>query len=356
MKIVIAGGGTGGHIFPAISIAEEIMRRSGDNEVLFVGTTNGMEKDLIPSLGFNLRIIKSRGIIGKGFMYKIKSIISALNGIFSSFRILRSFQPDLVLGVGGYVSGPTVLSAYLSFIPTAICEQNTVPGVTNRILSKFTRKIFVTFKDSINYFPENKVVVTGNPLRSGLIERALIKKETKSGFTFFIMGGSQGATNFNTLIPGALAGLKIKELKVVHQTGRNNMVAVDERYKELGINAEVYTFINDIAEYYRNSDLIISRSGAGAISEITAFGKASVLVPYPYAAHNHQSLNAMFMENAGASVVINEEVLTEKYLTTKIEEILKEDRLPLMSEASRKLAKPDAAKEIVEQLYSLVGK
>ena len=356
MKIVIAGGGTGGHIFPAISIAEEIMRRSGDNEVLFVGTTNGMEKDLIPSLGFNLRIIKSRGIIGKGLMDKIKSIISALNGIFSSFRILRSFQPDLVLGVGGYVSGPTVLSAYLSFIPTAICEQNTVPGVTNRILSKFTRKIFVTFKDSINYFPENKVVVTGNPLRSGLIEGALIKKETKSGFTFFIMGGSQGATNLNTLIPGALAALKIKGLKVVHQTGRNNMVAVDERYKELGINAEVYTFINDIAEYYRNSDLIISRSGSGAISEITAFGKASVLVPYPYAAHNHQSLNAMFMENAGASVVINEEVLTEKYLTTKIEEILKEDRLPLMSEASRKLAKPDAAKEIVEQLYSLVGK
>jgi len=356
MKIVIAGGGTGGHIFPAISIAEEIMKQSDDNEVLFVGTNNGMEKDLIPSLGFNLKIINSRGIIGKGFMYKIKSIISALNGIFSSFGILRSFQPDLVLGVGGYVSGPTVLSAYLSFIPTAICEQNTVPGVTNRILSKFTKKIFVTFKDSINYFPEDKVVVTGNPLRSSLIESSLIEEEIKSGFTVFIMGGSQGATNLNALIPGALAALKIRGLNVVHQTGRTDMEEVDKKYKELGIDAEVYTFIDDIAEYYRNSDLIISRSGAGAISEITAFGKASVLIPYPYAAHNHQYLNARFMENAGASVLINEEELTEKYLSAKIEEILIKDKLSLMSEASIKLAKPDAAKEIVEQLYSLLGK
>ena len=356
MRIVIAGGGTGGHIFPAISIAEEIMKWSDDNEVLFVGTNNGMEKDLIPSLGFNLEIINSRGIIGKGFMYKIKSMISALNGIFSSFSILRSFQPDLVLGVGGYVSGPTVLSAYLSFIPTAICEQNTVPGVTNRILSKFTRKIFVTFKDSKDYFPEKKVVVTGNPLRSRLIEKSLIKEEKKPGFNVFIMGGSQGATKLNILIPGALAELKKKDLKVVHQTGRNNMEEVTDRYKELGLNAEVHTFIDDIAEYYRNSDLIISRSGAGAISEITAFGKASLLIPYPHAAHNHQYLNARFMENAGASVVIKEEDITEQYLTGNIQEILRDNRLTAMSEASRKLAKPDAAKEIVEQLYSLVGK
>ena len=177
MKIVIAGGGTGGHIFPAVSIAEEIMKHSDENEVLFVGTDHGMEKELIPDLGFNLAIINSRGIIGKGFTYKIKSMISALNGVFSSFRILRTFKPDLVLGVGGYVSGPTVLSAYLSFIPTAICEQNMVPGMTNRILSKITRKIFVTFRDSIKFFPEKKVVVTGNPLRSGII-----KKTTKTAF------------------------------------------------------------------------------------------------------------------------------------------------------------------------------
>ena len=356
MRIVIAGGGTGGHIFPAISIAEEIMRRSDDNEVLFVGTNNGMEKELIPSLGFNLEIINSRGIIGKGFMYKIKSMISALNGIFSSFSILRSFQPDLVLGVGGYVSGPTVLSAYLSFIPTAICEQNTVPGVTNRILSKFTRKIFVTFKESTDYFPEKKVVITGNPLRSSLIESCLTENDNKPGFNVFIMGGSQGSRNLNTIIPGALAALNKKGLKVVHQTGKNNKEEVEKRYNELGIDAEVYTFIDDIAEYYRNSDLIISRSGAGAIAEITAFKKASVLIPYPHAAHNHQYLNARFMEKSGASVLISEDELTKKYLTEKIEEILNEDRLFQMSKASGKLAKPDAAKEIVEQLYSLIGK
>lgn len=356
MKIVIAGGGTGGHIFPAISIAEEFMRCSDDNEILFVGTNHGMEKDLIPALGFDLKIINSGGIIGKGFIYKLKSLISALGGVFASFRILRSFKPDIVLGVGGYVSGPTVLSAYLNFIPTAICEQNTVPGVTNRILSKFTRKIFVTFRDSINYFPENKVVVTGNPLRSGLLEKVSSSNKKCKEFNVFIMGGSQGSANLNTVIPGALGNSAIKNLKVVHQTGKNNMESVKKSYERLGIDAEVHTFIMDIAEYYRKSDLIISRSGAGAISEITAFGKASILVPYPYAAHNHQSLNARFMENAGASVVIGEELLTENYLTNKIDEILKENRLTLMSEASKKLAKPDAAKEIVEQLYSLTGK
>ncbi len=355
MKIVIAGGGTGGHIFPAISIAEEILRRSDNNEVLFVGTDHGMEKDLIPERGFNLKIINSRGIIGKGFMYKIKSMISALNGMFSSFRILRQFQPDIVLGVGGYVSGPTVLSAYLSFIPTAICEQNTVPGMTNRILSKFARKIFVTFQESVNYFPEKKVFVTGNPLRSGLIESALNVKDEKAGFTVFIMGGSQGAANLNKVIPGALAGLDIQGLNVVHQTGKDQKPMVENSYKEVGIEAEVHTFIKDIAQYYKNSDLIISRAGAGAISEITAFGKASVLVPYPYAAHNHQLLNAKFMEKYGASTVIEEAMLTEKYLAKTVDEILQENRLTLMSEASVKLAKPDAAKDIVEQLYSLVG-
>ncbi len=356
MRIVIAGGGTGGHIFPAVSIAEEIMRRSNDNKVLFVGTNHGMEKDLIPDLGYDLKIINSRGIIGKGFIYKMKSMISALYGIFSSFRILRSFKPDLVLGVGGYVSGPTVLSAYLSFIPTAICEQNMVPGFTNRILSKFTRKIFVTFRDSVNYFPAKKVVVTGNPLRSGLINKALDRKDETPGFTVFIMGGSQGAAKLNKIIPGALAKSGINDLRVVHQAGENHVETAQKNYNKLGINAEVHSFIKDIADYYRNADLVISRSGAGAISEITAFGKASVLVPYPFAAHNHQLLNARFMEKAGASVVIEEKELTKEYLSLKIDEIIKKNRIGLMSEASGKMSRPYAAKEIVEQLYSLVGK
>ena len=356
MRIVIAGGGTGGHIFPAVSIAEEIMKRSAENEVLFVGTDHGMEKKLVPDLGFNLVTINSRGIIGKGLMYKVRSLMSALNGLFSSFRILRSFKPDLVLGVGGYVSGPTVLSAYLSLIPTAICEQNMVPGVTNRILSKITKKIFVTFRDSIKYFPEKKVVVTGNPLRSGLTDKASVSGDAGNGFNLFIMGGSQGAAKLNDTIPGALSGLDINGLKVVHQTGREHREAVDKHYKKLGINAEVHSFIHEIAEYYKNSDLIISRSGAGAISEITAFGKASVLVPYPYAAHDHQLLNAEFMEKAGASVLVEEKNLTEDHLRAKISGIIENNQIKPMSLASAGLARPNAAKEIVEQLYSLVGK
>ena len=170
------------------------------------------------------------------------------------------------------------------------------------------------------------------------------------------MGGSQGAANLNKVIPGALAGLGVDDLNVVHQTGKAHAESVKKSYGEIGIKAEVHSFINNIAEYYSNADLIISRAGAGAISEITAFGRASVLVPYPYAAHNHQLLNAKFMEKSGASVVIEEKELTEEYLTLKIDEIIKNNRIKSMSDASAKIAKPDAAKEIVEQLYSLVGK
>ena len=354
MRIIIAGGGTGGHIFPALSIAEEIKSRSSENEILFVGTRNGLEKEIIPSRGFKMEFIRSGGIIGKGIIHKTRAIFSAIGGIVTSFRILRTFRPDVVLGVGGYVSGPTVLSAYLNFIPTAICEQNTVPGLTNRILSKFCNKIFLTFLDSAKYFPEKKTVFTGNPLRTDFTTNNYPDVEKNGTKTIFVIGGSQGASRLNKVVPAALSKIDDGTFEIFHQTGKKDVEAVRDIYKSLDLKSNVFGFKSDIAEIYKKSDLIISRSGAGTISEITATGKASILIPFPHAAHNHQLFNARYLENAGASVIIEDNQLNEIILADQIDEILNTEKLAQMSEASSKLAKPDATHLIVEELYSLM--
>ncbi len=358
MRIIIAGGGTGGHIFPALSIAEEIKNRSVENEVLFVGTQNGLEKEIIPKMGFDIKFINSAGFVGKGTVTKIRTVISALNGVAIASRIIKSFNPEVVLGVGGYASGPTVLCARLKSIPTAICEQNIVPGLTNRILSKFSNRIFVTFADSAEYFSKKKTVLTGNPLRPEFGQKNNGHKtdETDGQRTILVIGGSQGAAALNKIVPKALSKVTAGTLEIFHQTGEKNEEMVKNIYSELHLSANVFSFKNDIAEIYRKSDLIISRAGAGTISEITATGKASILVPLPHAAHNHQLLNARFMEKAGASAVIEEGSLDEKSLSNKINCILNSQRLYQMSEMSSKLAKPDAARLIVEQLYSLTSK
>ena len=357
MRVVIAGGGTGGHIFPAISIAEEIISRSKNNEILFVGTRNGLEKEIVPKSGFNLVFINSGGIIGKGFVQKIKAVFSALHGLVSSLKIIRSFKPDIVLGVGGYVSGPTVFSAYLSFIPTAICEQNTVPGLTNRILSRFAKKIFLNFMESSKHFPEEKVVYTGNPIRSSFIHSNDSHNSSgKKGTCILILGGSQGASNINNVVPDAVSLLESDHLEIYHQTGQKDIELVENKYRDLKIKADVFSFSENIHELYKKSDLIISRSGAGTISEITAMGKPSVLIPFPYAAHNHQLFNAKYMEKAGASVIIEDSALDAKVLSDKIKKILYTDNWKKMAEQSKKLGKPDAAKQIVEELYTMVEK
>ncbi|MGI9534932.1 MAG: undecaprenyldiphospho-muramoylpentapeptide beta-N-acetylglucosaminyltransferase [Thermodesulfobacteriota bacterium] len=356
MRIIIAGGGTGGHIFPALSIAEAIKSRSTENEILFVGTKNGLENEIIPDRGYKMEFINSGGIIGKGIMYKIKAVVSAMGGIISSFKILRAFKPDVVLGVGGYVSGPTVLTAYLNFIPTAICEQNTVPGITNRILSRFSNKIFLNFVDSTRYFPENKTVLTGNPVRTDFTKSNNSYSRKSGEKTIFIIGGSQGASKLNMVVPLALTKVAADELEIFHQTGKKDVDKVVEIYDKLNLNSNVFSFKNDIVEIYKKSDLIISRSGAGTISEITAMGKASILIPFPHAAHNHQLFNAKFMENSGASVIIEDGILNESNLSNEINDILYTEKLNKMSDASSKLAKPDAANQIVEELYSLMGR
>lgn len=358
MRILIAGGGTGGHIFPAISIAEEIIRRDHKNEVLFVGSQNHLEKELISARGFNVEFVRSGGIVGKSIFTKLKSITGSLLGVADSNRIIRRFSPDVVVGVGGYVSGPVVLSAFLRSLPTAICEQNSVPGLTNRILSRMANRIFLTFEDSMSYFPAHKTVVTGNPLRSEFLKEYIPFEDDseKYDFRILITGGSQGAKGINTVIPESFRYLKSgRRLKIVHQTGASDADKVKRIYTEIGIDAEVYPFIDNIAEFYRESDLIISRAGAGAISEITALGKPSVLIPYPYAANNHQYMNAKYVEQKGASVTVEENNLSHMLFPSLLDKILEREELSRMSQCSGKLGKPQAAEKVVNNLYEMAG-
>jgi len=276
MRIIIAGGGTGGHIYPAISIADEIRRRNPDNEILFVCTKNGFGSEKILNEGYKLEYISSSGIVGKGLMGSILGTTSAIKGVFDSHRIINKFEPNVVIGVGGYVSGPVVIATALHFIPAVICEQNSIPGLTNRILSIFAKRVFATFDESKKYFPKVKTRVLGNPIRNQILS---VKKagKTKDGLVVLIFGGSQGAHKLNISVPKAFGVLGRQDINIIHQTGNHDIQDVKKTYEWYGIGAEVFPFIEDIASVYNDADLVIGRAGAGTIAEITALGKPLTL-------------------------------------------------------------------------------
>ncbi len=352
MKVIIAGGGTGGHVFPAISIAEEISKRDGKNDILFVGTKRGLENDLLLKRGYKIEHISAEGIKGRGPIRSVKALFSALRGLMDSVSIIRRFKPDVVLGVGGYVSGPMLLAAAVYGTPTAICEQNTYPGVTNRILGKFVKRIFTTFEESARFFPRSKVVLTGNPIRSEILQNN--NREIKSEKTvILVFGGSQGAQKLNRSVPEALA--KLDDISVIHQTGPNDYENVKKAYGNYDIEARVLPFIEDMAGAYAEADFVIGRAGAGTISEITALGKPSLLIPYPYATNNHQMENAKVLERAGASVLVEDKDATPENLLEALTDALRKDKLHSMACSAATLGKPHAAKAIVDEITRLTG-
>jgi len=354
MRIIIAGGGTGGHVFPAISIAEEISERSQEDDILFVGTERGMENQLLLKKGYEIKHISSRGFVGRGLFKTVIAFFYAFKGLFDSISIIRSFRPDVVLGVGGYVSGPLVLGAVLLRIPTAICEQNTVPGVTNRILGRIVDKIFASFDSSVLYFPSRKVLITGNPIRKEILNSTYSSQNTES-LSVLIFGGSQGAYSLNHSVPKAFSRIENKKISIIHQTGGKDFNFVKNLYSDYEINAHVLIFIDDMAEAYAKSDLIIGRAGAGTVSEITSLGKPSILVPFPYAAHNHQLENARILESLDAAVLIEDKDATPEKLALTLTKLLDEDKLNIMAANAKKLGKPEAARVIVDELYNLAG-
>jgi len=355
MKIIISGGGTGGHIFTGIAIAEEFKRKDRENQVIFVGAVNGMESKILPLYKYTLMTLPAKRFKGKSVINKFLSLCEIPKGIIKARKILRKYQPDLVLGIGGYASGSMVIATFLSGIKTAIHEQNTIPGLTNRFLGRFVKKVFIGFSESFPFFPEKKTLFTGNPVRSELLIKDYDKDIKK--FTILILGGSQGSHNINIAMLEAIKELEeIKDkIRIIHQSGESDKKMVEVAYKNSGIDAEVFAFINDMGKVYGSSNLIISRAGAGSISEIMVWGKPSILIPFPFSAYNHQECNARALSKKGAAIILTERELTEKRLGIIIKDLfLDRKKLKIMGEKARKLANPHAAKIIVDECYRMI--
>ena len=356
MRCIIAGGGTGGHLFPGMAIAEAFMERETGNEVLFIGTERGIEARVLAGGRFNLKMIHAMPIKGRSFTGKWRALRTLPKAVAEALAILKEFQPQFVLGVGGYASGPAVLAASLLRMKRAIHEQNVIPGMTNRILKRFSQRIFVSFEETKRYFPERKTVVTGNPIRKEITASGS-SRERGDRFTILVFGGSAGAHRINAAMMEALASLQDlrSSLRLIHQTGKEDLGLVSRGYEEKGFEAEVMPFIDEMARCYRRADLVICRSGASTVAELAVCGKASILIPYPYAAHNHQWMNAKKLVDRGAARMILDEELEGPSLSETIVHLYHHpEERERMEEAIRRVGRPRAAEEIVEHCYELV--
>lgn len=353
--LIVAGGGTGGHLFPGIAVAEEFLSRAQGNRVLFIGTRRGVEKDILPALGYPLVLLDVEGIKGRGGVKAALALAKVPAALLESRRIIAGFGPHLVLGVGGYASGPAVLAAHLMGIATAVAEQNALPGLTNRILGRFARRIFVTFAESRRFFPQDRTFVTGNPVRAAFLDREDSRRE--GPFTILVFGGSQGAHAINSAVSEALDLLfPLREkIRFIHQTGEKDCPAVRKAYADRGFQAEVLPFIKDMAAAYAKADLLVCRAGATTLAEITAAGKASILIPFPHAVADHQTRNAEVLSRAGAARLIREKELTAQGLAEAIIELASAPKkIRQMEEAAANLGNRDAAKKIVDLCLELV--
>jgi UDP-N-acetylglucosamine--N-acetylmuramyl-(pentapeptide) pyrophosphoryl-undecaprenol N-acetylglucosamine transferase len=356
MRLIIAGGGTGGHLFPGIAVAEEFLAQGAGNEVLFVGTNHGIEARLLPKLGYRLELISASGMKGMGTFKKFLSAGRLLYGYAQSRKILKEFRPDLVLGVGGYASAPLVLAARGMGIRRFIHEQNAAPGITNKILGRIANGIFISMPESASFFPKKITMMTGNPIRKeilwGFQERVRSVGDT---FSLLVFGGSAGAQSVNTALLESLPHLEgvRTRLRITHQTGEKDLERVREGYRALGFQAQVTSFIDNMSAAYGAADLVICRAGATTIAEVTACGKGCIFIPYPYAADDHQRKNAESLLKRGAGFMILEEDLSGEALAGKIQELMEHpERLAEVERNARKLAQLDAAQAIVAAMVT----
>jgi UDP-N-acetylglucosamine--N-acetylmuramyl-(pentapeptide) pyrophosphoryl-undecaprenol N-acetylglucosamine transferase len=358
MRVMIAGGGTGGHVYPGIALAREFQRRTAATEILFVGTERGLEAQVLPREGFKLSTIRVRGLIGKGWSGGLSTLFRIPISCWDAWRIISRFKPDLVVGSGGYASGPVILMAWLMRKKSVILEINLMPGFTNRLLAPLADLVIVAWEGSKAYLSGKQIRLLGSPVRRELIEEgtaAPSKANTKK--TIVLLGGSQGAHAMNFAMLEAvdhLGSLK-EEIEIIHQTGREDYETVRAVYAKKGVQARVEPFIQDMGSVYRQAAVLISRAGATTVAEITACGKPSILVPFPHAG-GHQELNARVLEEAGAALMVRQENLSGPGLARLFQELLSDaEKLERMGSASRRLGRPDAAEKIVEACLELVG-
>lgn len=354
MKVLIAAGGTGGHIYPGIAVAKEIMSRDADSEVLFVGTAHGLEKKLVPENSFQLSLINSAGLKNVGVMGKIKGLAVLPKSFLEARRILRQFRPHVVVGAGGYVSGPVLLMAAIMGVPTLVMDSNALPGFTNRRLARFVDQAALTFEEALPFFGR-KGVVTGNPVRREFFE--IEERQRADEFHILIFGGSQGARAINNAMVAALEKLAKFDgkLTITHQTGDSEYENIKAAYANSAFSeADVRPFISDIFVEFGKSDLIICRAGATTCAELTAAGKASIMVPLPTAADDHQRKNAEALERAGAAIVILQSDLTGEMLAREIGKLIASPAaITRMEQAAKVLGRPDAAEKTVDMIEKL---
>jgi len=371
MRLLIAGGGTGGHLFPGVAIAEELRARTPDAPVRFVGTARGIEARVLPDLGWDLELIQVSGLKTVGALGAIRGLFRLPRALWQARRVVKRWKPDAVIGVGGYASGPVVLMARLGGVPTAICEQNSIPGLTNKLLGKVARAVFLSFEETRRFFKPRKIVVSGNPVRRALLEQLLgapaagepaasagtLAASDPGTVHVLICGGSQGAVAVNELASQALISLAAAggpRLSIVHQTGEKDLAATEARYAAAGVTASCHAFIKDMATAYRRADLVIGRAGATTVAELAIAGKPAIFIPYPAAADNHQELNARAMAEAGAALMLRQAELTADLLADALRPLLQDPaRRREMGAAMKSLAKPGAAAAIVDWCEAL---
>lgn len=364
LRIVFAGGGTGGHLFPGIAIAEAFMHRQPETRILFVSSGKKIEETVLSKTAFEKKMITVEGIKGKRFSTKMVSLIKLPKGLIESLRLLIQFKPDVVIGMGAYSAGPVVVSAWLLRIPRVIHEQNSIPGITNRILADFANRIYVSFQDMEIKARAEKIYFTGNPVRKEIL--SAIQKSRNTGFKsknnhpvfdVLVLGGSQGAHSINKSVVDALKYLKDPlKYRFSHQTGPQDVDIVRKAYSESKIEFVVEPFFEDMATRYQTADLVICRSGATTVAELTVAGRAVIFIPFPFATDNHQVVNARALVEDGAAEMIREENLSGKLLSEKIQHYaghpdILEDRKTRM----RQFGKPDAAERIVDDIYRIIG-
>jgi UDP-N-acetylglucosamine--N-acetylmuramyl-(pentapeptide) pyrophosphoryl-undecaprenol N-acetylglucosamine transferase len=366
MRVIISGGGTGGHIYPALALAKQIQEHHQDAQILYIGSTRGLEADIVSKAGYRFESIEISGFKRSLSIDNVKTVFRFIRAVSNSKRIIKDFSPDIVVGTGGYVCGPVVFAADRLGVPTLIHEQNVVPGLTNKFLSRFVSRIAVSFSGSTPYFPQSKVVLTGNP-RATEVARAdrhkgrMLLEANNTQKVVLVVGGSRGAKAINEAFVTASAELAKKQgLYFVYVTGDAHYNQVRQRLNldrsgGFAQNISIHSFIYNMPEVLATTDLIINRAGASFLSEITSLGIPSILIPSPYVTNNHQEKNARWLEENGAAKVILESQLTADTLCHAIDEIMGDEAVwKRMKQAALKLGEPAAAEKVYQELYKLL--
>ncbi|ALC91077.1 UDP-diphospho-muramoylpentapeptide beta-N-acetylglucosaminyltransferase [Bacillus sp. FJAT-18017] len=363
MKIAISGGGTGGHIYPALALVREIQKKDPDAEFLYIGTEKGLESTLVPRENIPFASIHITGFKRKLSFENIKTVLRFLTGVQKSKTILKEFKPDIVIGTGGYVCGPVVYAASKLKIPTVIHEQNSIPGLTNKFLSRYVNKIAICFEEAASFFPKEKVVFTGNPRASEVLGRDGIKGRLSTGLKLgmpavLIFGGSRGARPINEAVVQSLGEFASKPYQVLYVTGDVHYEDVRKEAELLGSpdNVIIKPFIHNMPDVLAGIDLVVSRAGATTLAELTSLGIPAILIPSPYVTNNHQEKNALSLSDKGAAVLLAEKELSGKKLVSTIDSItLNKEKLTAMAKEARKLGVQDAAERLYKVMRELVS-